>query len=331
MARLVANWWEVARTCNLAHGSPDPVSRWLIVTRACVQPITITATAIAGLLAATESDFRPGLFLLATLGLVLAHAASNLVNDLFDLSQGVDDADQPRALYAPHPVLSGLVRRHHLVRVALALGVLDATLMVALTAVRGWPVPLFALAGLFLGVAYVAPPFRLKVRGLGEPSVFLVWGPLMVSGTYYVSVGRLPAAVVAASVPYGLLVTTVLLGKHIDKIPWDLPRGVGTLPVLIGDLRARQLTLALMFVFHAAVALLVAVRVLPLWALATLLALPLLGRVAWVYVLPKPGAPPEGYPLWPLWFVSWAFLHARRAGALLVLGLALGALWPLTV
>ena len=44
----------------------------------------------------------------------------------------------------------------------------------------------FALAGLFISVFYVAPPIRLKHHGLGEPGVFLVWGPLMVVGTFFV-------------------------------------------------------------------------------------------------------------------------------------------------
>lgn len=40
-----------------------------------------------------------------------------------------------------------------------------------------------ALGGFVLSVAYTAPPLRLKKRGLGEPDVLVVWGPLMVCGT----------------------------------------------------------------------------------------------------------------------------------------------------
>jgi 1,4-dihydroxy-2-naphthoate octaprenyltransferase len=41
---------------------------------------------------------------------------------------------------------------------------------------------------------------------------------------------------------------------------------------------------------------------------------------------PKPDAPPPGFPIWPLWFAALAFVHTRRAGGLLVLGMLLGAL-----
>ena len=56
--------------------------------------------------------------------------------------------------------------------------------MLYLAAVRGPLIIAFALAGLFISVFYVAPPIRLKHHGLGEPGVFLVWGPLMVGGTF---------------------------------------------------------------------------------------------------------------------------------------------------
>ena len=40
-------------------------------------------------------------------------------------------------------------------------------------------------------------------------------------------------------------------------------------------------------------------------------------------------SPPHSYVGWPLWFVGAAFVHTRRAGGLLVLGLLLNALLPI--
>ena len=85
------------------------------LTRASVLPMTLTAAAIAGLLAAFhDENVRWGLFALAAVGLVLAHVANNLMNDLFDLEVGADSDSYPRALYAPHPVLSGTISRRGL-------------------------------------------------------------------------------------------------------------------------------------------------------------------------------------------------------------------------
>ena len=41
---------------------------------------------------------------------------------------------------------------------------------------------------------------------------------------------------------------------------------------------------------------------------------------------PKPAEPPENFPIWPLWFAALAFVHTRRAGGLLVLGLIVGVI-----
>lgn len=312
-------------TCNAPAGATDPVTRWLVLTRACVQPMTLTAAAIAGLLAVRAPGFSPWLFLLAGLGIVLAHAANNLVNDIFDESLGADTADYPRALYAPHPVLSGMATRRTMVTTFFVLNLLDLGILATLTAYRGWPVIAFAVLGLIGSVGYAAPYIRLKKRGLGEPVVFLIWGPLMVGGTYFAATGHLPWQVVAASIPYSILCTTVLFGKHIDKLEWDTPLGIGTLPVLMGERLARAVTLGMMVAFYVAVVLLVLLRALPwpaLLALGGLLRL----REAWPHLRrPRPLKRPDNFPVWPLWYAAVTFVHTRRAGALLVAGLLVGA------
>ena len=63
-------------------------------------------------------------------------------------------------------------------------------IMIVLTVARGWPIVAFALGGFLLSSAYTAPPLRLKKHGLGEPTVLVVWGPLMVGGTYYAATGH---------------------------------------------------------------------------------------------------------------------------------------------
>jgi 1,4-dihydroxy-2-naphthoate octaprenyltransferase len=36
---------------------------------------------------------------------------------------------------------------------------------------------------------------------------------------------------------------------------------------------------------------------------------------------PRPASPPEGWTVWPLWYVGWAMHLNRLAGLLLVAGL----------
>ena len=226
---LISNWKEVLDTANLSPDKEmDVVSKWLIITRAAVFSMTATSGLIGGLLAAALAASPNYLhFGLALVGLVLAHAANNMINDYFDLQGGVDDDEYTRALYAPHPVLSGLLTKRQLLTAIAAVNVIDALIMAYFVINVGWLTLVFALAGLFISVFYVAPPLKLKHHGLGEPGVFLVWGPLMIGGTYYVTAGQLPpAGVWLACVPYALVVTTVLIGKHIDKLDVDKAKGI---------------------------------------------------------------------------------------------------------
>jgi 1,4-dihydroxy-2-naphthoate octaprenyltransferase len=307
---------------NLADDRPmDAVSRWLIMTRAAAIPMTLTSGLIGGLLAVRAANPNWGYFALSLAGLLIAHACNNLTNDYFDLESGVDTFSAPRALYAPHPILAGWTSRSGLARAIALFNLVDAAILFALFVVRGWPVVLFALAGFLISVFYVAPPVRLKHRGLGEPGVFIVWGPLMVCGTYYATTGELPFWVWAASITYAILVTSVLMGKHIDKLPYDAKQDVRTLPVILGERAALRANQILMCSFYVVIAGLVVAEVLGVWTLLVLASLPLLWRTLSLYSRAKPDKEPPNYPVWPLWYVASAFVHARRAGALLVLGL----------
>lgn len=323
---LPRKWLYVLATTNPPAGRVDPVSRWLVLTRAGVLPMTLVAAAVAGLLARYRgAEVRWVFFALSAVGLVLAHIANNLMNDLFDLEVGTDTEDYPRNLYSPHPVLSGMITKRGLAVSALTVNAICLAIMVYLAVERGWPVVAFAVGGFALSAAYTAPPLRLKKRGLGEPTVIAVWGPLMVGGTYYAATGTIPGAVALASLPYAVLCTTVLMGKHIDKLPWDAPKGIKTLPVRLGEALARRVTQSMFVAFYALVIALVVVSVLPAATLLVVLSLPRLRPIWRAFDEPKPEVCPVPNPVWPLWFAPHAFLLTRRAGGLLVLGLVGGA------
>ena len=329
MTDRLAAWRYAFRTTNPPEqGVVDSVTRWLVVTRAGVLPMTLTSGLIAVLLAAV-ADVRVDWLAvtLAVIGIVVAHLANNLMNDLADTQVGTDTANYPRALYAPHPILSGLVTKRQLVVGILVCQVLDLAIMLVLIQRQDWWIAAFALGGLFLSWAYTAPPLRLKKRGLGELDVLLTWGPLMVGGVYYAGTGTLTWPVVAAATVYALLPTTVLMGKHIDKLPYDAPTGTKTFPVVIGERAAKALTVAMAIAFYVGVVALVVATALPWPALLALGGLPTLVWMVRRFAEPKPADPPPDNPVWPLWWAPIAFIHTRRAGGLLILGLLAWAIY----
>jgi 1,4-dihydroxy-2-naphthoate polyprenyltransferase len=324
---LVERWRYVLATTNPPEGRLDPVSKWLYLTRAGVLPMTLVSAAVAGLVAAyRDADVAWGWFALAAAGIVLAHMANNLMNDLFDVQVGTDTADYPRNLYSPHPVLSGVITKRGLALLALGVNTVCLAIMVVLAFAQGWPIIAFALGGFLLSAAYTAPPLRLKKHGLGEPTVVAVWGPLMVGGCYYAATGTIPGAVILASLPYAVLCTTVLMGKHVDKLAWDERDGTHTLPVILGEARARNVTKGMFVAFYGGVLALVIARVLPVASLLVVLSFPMLRRSWAAFSQPKPAQSPFPNPVWPLWFAPHAFLLTRRAGSLFVLGLIVGAI-----
>ncbi|HLF26363.1 MAG TPA: prenyltransferase [Anaerolineae bacterium] len=334
---LYKRWKYVLDTCNPPPEGLDFVSRWLLIVRACVFQMTLTSAFIGGMLAAADMQ-RAGLpfnwapFVLSAIGLVIAHAVNNMVNDYFDTEGGVDTEDYTRALYAPHPILSGIISKTRLRNTILAANAVDVligvTLLLYWGVERGWPLIVFALGGLFISVFYVAPPIRLKHHGLGEPGVFVVWGPLMIGGVYYAVTGAMRPEIFLAGIPYALVVTTVLIGKHIDKLPLDKAKRIHTLPVILGERFALRLNKWLMASFYVITAILIVTKIVGPWAVLVVFAIPRLIAVLKLYSQPKPEKPPENYPVWPLWFVSWAFYHNKLAGGLFVLGLILNLIVP---
>ena len=88
-------------------------------------------------------------------GIVIAHLANNLMNDLADTEVGNDTADYPRALYAPHPILAGLVTKRQLLAGILICQVIDLAIMVTLIVPPGLVDQNGGLAILCIGLGFL--------------------------------------------------------------------------------------------------------------------------------------------------------------------------------
>ena len=298
----------------------DVISKWLISTRAAVLIMTFISAALAGLFAWRDGAFSFLPWLALTLGLILAHASNNIFNDYTDFVRGVDKDNYYRNIYGAQPVASGLMtKRQHLtyfvvtVLIALLLGLYLASY----TGFSATTWILIALGAFFL-LFYTWP---LKGMALGEVAVLIVWGPLMIGGGYYVLTQQWSWNVVIASLPYVLGVTTVIFGKHIDKLDMDQAKGIHTLPVVIGEKASRYAVLAMMIAPYLFTFYLIAVKFFTPVMLLVLLALPAFLRIYPIFLQPKPTSRPEGSRGWPLYFVGYAFYNNRRFGSLFMFGL----------
>lgn len=303
----------------------DVVSRWLISTRAAVLIMTFISAALAGLFALRDQAFQFLPWLALTLGLILAHASNNIFNDYTDFVRGVDKDNYYRNIYGAQPVASGLMtRRQHLTYFAVTV-LLALVLGLYLIWYTGFSTTTWILLGLgaFFLLFYTWP---LKGMALGEFAVLIVWGPLMIGGGHYVLTQEWNWFVVIASLPYVLGVTTVIFGKHIDKLEMDAQKGIHTLPVVIGEKASRYAVLGMMIAPYLITLYLILAKFFTPVMIIVFLALPAFMKIYPVFLKPKPETAPEGQIGWPLYFVGYAFINNRKFGSLFMLGLLIDVL-----
>jgi 1,4-dihydroxy-2-naphthoate octaprenyltransferase len=300
----------------------DIISKWLISTRAAVLVMTFISAAIAGLFAWRDGSFHLGRWALLVIGLIFAHATNNLINDLTDYKRGVDKNNYFRTQYGPQPLEQGLLTIRALLVYIAVTGLIAVAAGIPLVIGAGTTALWLMLAGVVFVLFYTFP---LKYIGLGELAVLLIWGPLMIGGGYFVITGSWDWNIVWASLPYALGPTTVIFGKHIDKIKADKEKGINTLPVILGEKASRYAVLAMIAVQYLTVIGLIISGFFTPVMLIVLGGLTAIPRVWSIYKNPKPEECPPDYDssIWPLWFVAIAFFHNKRFGSFFLLGLIL--------
>ena len=248
---------------------------WFLASRPWSFTMTAISVSVGGALAALDGPFDWPLGLLALLSAVLLHAATNLINDYYDVINGVDTVQAATAQYRPHPLVEGLLPVEHVRWVAYGLFTLAALIGIYLTLVCGIIVLIIGLVGLLAGLTYTAPPLKYKYVALGEVSVFLMWGPLMVEGAYFVQRQSLSVQAFWVSLPFGVLVALVLLANNIRDIDHDRRRGIRTLAILLGRRLGLNAYLSLVALAYAGILALALTGVLTMWVLIIFASLPL--------------------------------------------------------
>jgi 1,4-dihydroxy-2-naphthoate polyprenyltransferase len=245
-----------------------------------LRPFAYTASVIpvvaGGALAAVDGHFAWLPFLAALAGGVLLHSGTNIVNEIYDVRQGIDTITSPRA---SHAIVKGRLTERAAFVAGFGAFALAVAVGVYLVALRGPTIVVLGLLGLVAGYGYTAPPLRYKYRALGVPLVFLLMGPLMVGGTYYAVTGTWSTIAFVLSVPVGLLVAAILHGNEWRDIGEDTRAGIVTLSSRVGKQWAHYSYVALVLGAYMTLGLSVAFGLLPPATLVAILSLPFLAQV----------------------------------------------------
>ncbi len=218
-----------------------------------LRPPTLAAAVVPVLVgsavAAREGFFRPAPALAALFGALCIQVGTNFANDLYDFRKGADRAGRigPTRALAAGWLTPGEVRAAMIAAFALAT---LAGIYLALEA--GWAVVVIGVLSIAAGVGYTAGRWALGYNGLGDLAVFVFFGIVAVTGTYFVQARAVSPLAVAAAVPVGALCTNILVVNNVRDRDQDKASGKRTLAVLLGRGAARA-EYALMLVIAYAV------------------------------------------------------------------------------
>ena len=355
---LWMRWQSIHRTANpLPDAHLDIISKWMLITRSYVFEMNIYA-GIVGILLALQfvTENRNLIYYdgaIVIVGLILAHAANNMMNDFFDTLHGVDTEGYPRTEYGPHALIDNLISTKGLILAIFLCNLVDLIIAIYFYQKVGLEILYFVFAGLAISIFYVAKPIRLKNLGLGEIAIGIVFGPLMVGGTFMALTGEAFGSAslnnaFLVSIPFGLTSMTVVMGKHMDKYDADRAKPVHTLPVIVGmkwAAKVCQFAIICFFLFsflsviegHYAMAIVIFAVPRAIYVIQKLNdPIPDTQKEAFdiaFAVLPEhlkekvaEHEMEDIFPVWPLWYVAWAFHFVKVAGAMFVLGLIIDTL-----
>jgi len=285
---------------------------WWRSLRAYSFAATLAPVGCAFLLAgrgSVEARLSPAACALMTLAALLLHAAANVLNDYYDFILGFDT---PAAAGSSGLLLRGEVEPDWMRAWGRRYLAAAAIVGLPLAAMRG-PLLLAMGAAGWTGALLYSHCRGYKYRGWGEPLVFLLMGPLLFCSAWLAAVGWLPWRALWLSLPFGCLVTSILLVNNLRDLEMDRAAGFRTLPARIGPAAAKALFILLVGAAMGLPALYVGLRLLPASSLLVLIAgIPLAGVVRDVWR----AAPP---------YARLAVAPQRVASAYLLFGLLMAA------
>ncbi len=259
---------------------PSKINTWITATRPFSFTASVTPVLIGSVFGAIDGPFSWSRFFLALFGSLFIHIGTNLINDYYDYKSGVDTLESgsgsqilPRQLLSPSEIYWGGITAFG---AGSALGLL-------LVAMCGWPILVLGITSVLAGYFYTANPVSLAYIALGEATVFLFMGTVIVAGAYYVQRETFALVPILTSLPVGCLVAAILQANNIRDSESDKSNGKNTLATVVGRNAANWEFAALIYGAFLLTGGLVVFGYSPLPVLLTLLSLrmavPLVNRV----------------------------------------------------
>ncbi|MFW2488060.1 1,4-dihydroxy-2-naphthoate octaprenyltransferase [Clostridium chromiireducens] len=239
------------------------------------RPFSLTASAIpvalGGIFVLKELKFSITYFILSIVSIILLQASVNFLNDHDDFINSVDTKDSHSSSGV---VVEGLLTLKDVYRNGMLLLIIGCLIGLFLAYKRGAAILILGIIGVVCGYFYTGKPLNLKYRGLGAPIIFIIFGPLMTLGAYYLQMQEFTLQALLISIPTALLTTAILHANDIRDMEHDERAGIKTLSIFIGNKNAQIVYSSLIILAYVSLIIMVIYKYFPYLSLICLLTLP---------------------------------------------------------
>lgn len=217
---------------------------WIKAFRLRTLPLALSSVIMGSFLAFAQGYFRWYIFLLATLTTLFLQILSNLANDYGDAMHGTDSEKR----IGPQRITqSGLVTKKHMqimILLFIFLALISGSLLIFTgLSQTGWKTMLIffilGLSAIFAAITYTIGKNPYGYIGLGDVFVFVYFGIVGVTGTYYLHAHTFDPWILLPASAIGLLSAGVLNLNNMRDIENDSLSGKKTLVVHIGRKTAK--------------------------------------------------------------------------------------------
>jgi len=212
--------------------SESKLSVWIEAARPKTLAAAFVPVWLGAALAYHDGALNFSASLTALICAFLIQIGTNFANDYFDFVKGADTNER---IGFTRATAAGLIAPKTMLNATIFTMALAFLLGLYLVWIGGWIVLLIGLLSLLFGIAYTGGPYPLGYNGLGDIFVFLFFGIIAVTTTYYVNALSWSPDALWASLTAGALSTNILVINNLRDTEQDRKTGKRTLGVLFGD------------------------------------------------------------------------------------------------
>ncbi len=183
---------------------------------------------------------------LTLLAATIIQIVTNYINDLYDFLKGADNNRVgPRRM-----LQSGKISETQMKKAIIILFFVGIITGIPLAIKGGWAIVIIGISSFFFAYLYTAGPLALAYNGLGDIFVFIYFGLIAVSGSYYLQAEQINMSCIYLGTSIGCKNVLLLLVNNLRDYKSDLRCSKNTLIVRHGLVFGRTYAIMIMLVSY---------------------------------------------------------------------------------